>query len=54
MQELIKKYKKLLDDKKPQTTNKIKYVSNYVKKRLELLLLLYLLMLLFLLFHYFL
>ena len=37
MQELIKKYKKLLDDKKPQTTNKIKYVSNYVKNWLYVL-----------------
>ncbi len=37
MQELVKKYKKLLDLKKPQTTNKIKYVKNYVQNWLYVL-----------------
>lgn len=37
MKELITKYSKWLDDKKPQTTNKIKYVTSYVKKWLFVL-----------------
>jgi len=31
MQAILSKYMQLLDDKKPQTTNKIRYVTNYVK-----------------------
>ena len=31
MEEIIKKYAKILDDKKAQTTNKIKYVSKYIE-----------------------
>ena len=31
MEEIIKKHAKILDDKKAQTTNKIKYVSKYVE-----------------------
>lgn len=31
MRTLVEKYNKILDDKKPQTTNKIKFISIYVK-----------------------
>ena len=31
METIVKKYNKILDKKKPQTTNKIKFISSYVK-----------------------
>lgn len=37
MQNIINKYNKFLDKKKPQTTNKIKYVKSYVENWLRVL-----------------